>query len=116
MWDCHTFQAYLKQLGCAEKWNEVIFPGMKQSIICSMLASQETMDRRPNTYEIYGADFILSEDFRPWLLEINCSPDLSFSTSVTSKLCPQCMEDIIKGIRICMKQVLSVHFHMFSYG
>lgn len=56
------------------------------------------MDRRPNTYEIYGADFMLTEDFTPWLLEINCSPDLSFSTSVTSRLCPQCMEDIIKGM------------------
>ncbi|XP_030761427.1 tubulin glycylase 3A-like isoform X2 [Sitophilus oryzae] len=98
MWDCHTFKAYLKQIGCMEKWNQVIFPGMRQSIICAMLASQDTMDRRPNTFEIYGADFILSEDFTPWLLEINCSPDLSFSTSVTSRLCPQCMEDIIKVV------------------
>ncbi|XP_050309337.1 tubulin glycylase 3A-like isoform X2 [Anthonomus grandis grandis] len=98
MWDCHTFKAYLKQIGFLDKWSQVIFPGMKQSIICAMLASQDTMDRRPNTYEIYGADFMLTEDFTPWLLEINCSPDLSFSTSVTSRLCPQCMEDILKVI------------------
>ncbi|KAL1490565.1 hypothetical protein ABEB36_013236 [Hypothenemus hampei] len=98
MWDCHTFKAYLKQIGCLEKWNQVIFPGMKQSIVCAMLASQDTMDRRPNTFEVYGADFMLTENFTPWLLEINCSPDLSFSTSVTSRLCPQCMEDIIKVV------------------
>ncbi|XP_074031079.1 tubulin glycylase 3A isoform X1 [Leptinotarsa decemlineata] len=98
MWDCHTFKAYLKQNGCMDKWNEVIYPGMQQSIICTMLSSQDTMDRRMNTFEIYGADFMLSEDFRPWLLEINCSPDLSFSTSVTSRLCAQCMEDVIKVV------------------
>lgn len=63
-----------------------------------MLACQETMDRRPNTFEIYGADFILAEDFKPWLLEINSCPDLSPSTSVTARMCPQCLEDIVKGI------------------
>ncbi|CAG9767549.1 unnamed protein product [Ceutorhynchus assimilis] len=98
MWDCHTFKAYLKQIGCLEKWNQVIVPGMQQNIVCAMLASQDTMDRRPNTFEIYGADFMLTEDFTPWLLEINCSPDLSFSTSVTSRLCPHCMEDVIKVV------------------
>ncbi|CAH1992455.1 unnamed protein product, partial [Acanthoscelides obtectus] len=98
MWDCHSFKAYLKSIGHMEKWNEVILPGMRESIICAMLASQDTMDRRQNTFEIYGADFMLSEDFRPWLIEINCSPDLSFSTTVTSRLCPQCMEDIIKVV------------------
>ncbi|KAH1013676.1 hypothetical protein HUJ04_002640 [Dendroctonus ponderosae] len=98
MWDCHSFKAYLKQLGCLDKWSQVIVPGMKQNIVCAMLASQDTMDRRPNTYEIYGADFMLTEDFTPWLLEVNCSPDLSFSTSVTSRMCPQCMEDIVKVV------------------
>ncbi|XP_056633215.1 tubulin glycylase 3A-like [Diorhabda sublineata] len=98
MWDSHTFKAYLKQIGCAQKWNEIIYPGMQESITCAMLASQDTMDRRQNTFEMYGADFMLSEDFTPWLLELNCSPDLSFSTSVTSKLCPQVMEDIIKVV------------------
>ncbi|KAJ8954421.1 hypothetical protein NQ318_011096, partial [Aromia moschata] len=98
MWDSFTFKAYLKQIGCMDKWNEVIYPGMQQSIVCAMLASQDTMDRRQNTFELYGADFMLSEDFKPWLLEINCSPDLSFSTKVTSRLCPQCMEDIVKVV------------------
>ncbi|XP_068903412.1 tubulin glycylase 3A-like isoform X3 [Tenebrio molitor] len=98
MWDCHTFQTYLKQIGVKEKWNEVILPGMREGIVCAMLASQDVMDRRQNTFEIYGADFMISEDFKPWLIEINCSPDLSSSTSVTSRMCPQCMEDLVKVV------------------
>lgn len=62
-----------------------------------MLASQDTMDRRPNTFELYGADFMISEDFVPWLIEINSSPDLSPSTSVTARMCPQMLEDLVKG-------------------
>ncbi|CAH0556926.1 unnamed protein product [Brassicogethes aeneus] len=98
MWDCHTFKAYLKTLGCMEKYDQVIYPGMKESIVCAMLASQDTMDRRTNTFEIYGADFMISDDFRPWLIEINCCPDMSLCTSVTSRMCPKVMEDTIKVV------------------
>lgn len=70
---------------------------MRQNIIGSMLACQDTMDRRPNTFELYGADFIIDELHRPWLLEINSSPDLSCSTSVTARMCPQLLEDLVKG-------------------
>ena len=27
MWDCHTFQAYLRQIGKFEMWNDRIYPG-----------------------------------------------------------------------------------------
>lgn len=98
MWDCHTFQAYLRQIGKADMWSERIYPGMQKALIGTMLASQETMDRRINTFELYGADFMVSEDCQPWLIEINSSPDLGASTSVTARLCPQCLEDVVKGI------------------
>lgn len=88
----------MKQIGKASMWTERIFPGMQRALIGTMLASQDTMDRRPNTFELYGADFMISEDCQPWLIEINASPDLAGTTSVTARLCPQCLEDVIKGI------------------
>lgn len=78
-------------------WDTKIYPGMKQCLIGAMLACQETMDKRQNSFELYGADFMLTEDFTPWLIEINSSPDLAPTTSVTARLCPQCLEDVIKG-------------------
>lgn len=98
MWDSPTFRDYLRKLGKGDKWEQVIYSGMKESIVCAMLASQDTMDRRQNTFEMYGADFILGEDFRPWLLEINCSPDMSSSTSITKRMCPQFLSDIVKVV------------------
>ncbi|CAH2104930.1 unnamed protein product [Euphydryas editha] len=98
MWDCHSFKAYLRQIGKYEMWDTKIYPGMKQCLIGAMLACQETMDKRQNSFELYGADFMLTDDFTPWLIEINSSPDLAPTTSVTARLCPQCLEDVIKVV------------------
>lgn len=97
MWDCHTFQAYLRQIGETDQWANRIYPGMQRALIGTMLASQELMDRRANTFELFGADFMVTEDFQPWLIEINSSPDLAASTSVTARMCPQCLDDLVKG-------------------
>ena len=77
---------------------------------------------RKNCYELYGADFMLTSDLRwhvtpdnrhvtldnrhvtpdtwhvtrPWLLEINSSPALGATTSITSRLCSAVLEDVIK--------------------
>ncbi|KAH8375095.1 hypothetical protein KR093_008254, partial [Drosophila rubida] len=98
MWDCYSFQAYLRQIGKYNMWLERIYPGMRKAIVGTMLASQENMDRRPNTFELFGADFMICENFYPWLIEINSSPDLGATTSVTARMCPKCLEDVVKVV------------------
>ncbi|CAB3379346.1 Hypothetical predicted protein [Cloeon dipterum] len=100
MWDCYTFQTYLRSIGRADAWDEIIYPGMRTGIIGTMLASQDWLqDCQKNCFELYGADFLLSEnDLQPWLLEINCSPCMAPSTSVTARMCAQCLEDVLKVV------------------
>ncbi|XP_018313004.1 tubulin glycylase 3A isoform X2 [Mycetomoellerius zeteki] len=98
MWDATTFKEFLRSQGHADAWDEQIYPGMKQGLVGSLLASQEAMDRRKNSFELYGADFMVMEDFSVWLIEINSHPDMSYSTSVTTRLCRQVMEDTIKVV------------------
>nr|KAF7439384.1 hypothetical protein H0235_001775 [Vespula pensylvanica] len=105
MWDATTFKEYLRSQGHGEAWDEHIYPGMKQGLVGSLLASQEAMDRRKNSFELYGADFMVMDDFSVWLIEINSHPDMSYSSSVTTRLCRQVMEDTIKGN--------DVHFAMY---
>ncbi|KAJ8867624.1 hypothetical protein PR048_031427 [Dryococelus australis] len=87
-----------RTLGKAEMWSQRIYPGMRQSIIGSLLASQENIDRNNNCFELFGADFILDEAFKPWLIEINSCPSTIGTTSVTARMTAQCLEDVIKVV------------------
>ncbi|XP_072376802.1 uncharacterized protein [Diabrotica undecimpunctata] len=98
MWDSVQFRNYLSDIGHPTVYNKIIFPGMKECITAAVLTHYENMDQRQNTFELYGADFILTEDFKPWLLEINSNPALYGSTPITAKLCPRVLEDVIKVV------------------
>jgi len=71
---------------------------MKQAIIGVLLTSQENTENRKSCFELYGADFMLTEDYRPWLIEINSCPCMAPSTSITARMCAQCLEDAVKGL------------------
>ena len=47
-------------------------------------------------FEIFGYDFILDSDFRPWILEINNNPGLGISSPVIQKLVPRMFDDALR--------------------
>jgi len=47
-------------------------------------------------FEIFGYDFILDNDFNPWILEINNNPGLGISSPVIQKLVPRMMDDALR--------------------
>lgn len=97
MWDSHKFKTYLEMIGYPNVFDEIIYPGMKQCITGAILIHQDYINTRKNSFELYGADFMLTEDFTPWLIEINSRPALHASTPITSRMCPQVLEDVVKG-------------------
>lgn len=98
MWDRHQFESYLKEKGHPNAFAKIIYPEIKQCITGAILLNQDNLDMRRNSFELYGADFMLDEEFRPWLIEINAKPALYASTPVTAVLCPQVLEDTVKVI------------------
>ena len=49
-------------------------------IINSLEPVQDLITSRKNSHETYGFDIMVDEDFNTWLLEINSSPCMDYST------------------------------------
>ena len=47
-------------------------------------------------FESFGYDFILDNDFNPWILEINNNPGLGISSPVIQKLVPRMIDDALR--------------------
>eukprot|EP00116_Pleurobrachia_bachei_P000417 sb/3460679/ len=98
MWTSSAFKKHLDKQGNLSKWDDVIFPGMKKSIQGVMMTIQDIIEDRKNSFELYGADFMVDSEFTPWLIEINCSPAMGATTKVTERLCSEVLDDCIKVV------------------
>ena len=47
-------------------------------------------------FEIFGYDFIVDNEFRPWILEINDNPGLCISSPVIAKIIPRMLDDAFR--------------------
>ena len=90
MWKCSNFE---KLLGEA-KWKE-IHQKIKNAIICSFYAVHHEIKQRENSHELYGYDFMIDEDLNVYLIEVNASPALDYSTKITEELVKEMVKDLI---------------------
>lgn len=49
-------------------------------------------------FELYGFDLMVDDDFNMWLIEVNSSPAMDYSTHVTERLVKLVLEDTVKVV------------------
>lgn len=59
---------------------EEIQRNMKKMVVWSLKSAEEMVQSRKNSFELFGYDFMIDENLCPWLIEINCSPAMDYST------------------------------------
>jgi tubulin monoglycylase TTLL3/8 len=56
------------------------------------------VDNRKNSFEFFGYDFMVDEDFRVWLIEVNSSPSMDMGTPTTERLVRMVLTDLPKVV------------------
>ena len=97
-WTSSQLKEHLVEVGAGEAWDEIIYPGMKAAIVNTLRSTQDITENRKSGFELYGADFMLSEDYSPWLLEINSCPGMAPHSVDKVKLCATVIDDTIKVV------------------
>jgi hypothetical protein len=69
-------------------------------IILMSLKSVDQGRLNPNnkrhTFEILGYDFMIDEDMRPWLIEVNTNPCLEETSALLRQYLPRMLDDAFK--------------------
>eukprot|EP00392_Amoebophrya_sp_AT5.2_P015044 g15234.t1 len=126
------FMNYLKKNygpSWVERWNKFTWPLMMDAASTTRVFSTSNyhytkkaalklekvgrqLQNGPNAFELYGVDFSLDYELRPWLLEANVSPDLLGHSGPTLK--QQSRDDLDELLTIVLKEPKSVP--VFGFG
>ena len=93
MWDQKQFSAHIGH----NNWDSMQ-QKMIEIIILSIKSCEDTVAARKNSFELVGYDFMVDESYNPWLIEVNMSPAMDYSTKVTEVLVKRVLTDTVKVI------------------
>uniref|UniRef100_A0A336LZA5 CSON008388 protein n=1 Tax=Culicoides sonorensis TaxID=179676 RepID=A0A336LZA5_CULSO len=96
MWSLGAFILYLNTFDKGYLWNDYIYPRMIRTIQAITEASLNNIELTPGRFELFGCDWMLTNDFRPYLLEINRCPSLEYYSPVSEIVVGKVTEDLVK--------------------
>mmetsp|Transcript_4990 Transcript_4990/g.4196 ORF Transcript_4990/g.4196 Transcript_4990/m.4196 type:complete len:129 (+) Transcript_4990:1647-2033(+) len=48
------------------------------------------------SFELFGLDYMIDQNFKPWLIEINTNPSLDSTAGLLCKLVPEMVENVFR--------------------
>jgi tubulin monoglycylase TTLL3/8 len=80
MWHSEQFSEFLMESYCEDVWNQKIYPKIKE-IVKNSLTAMGPLGRK-KSFELLGFDFMVDSDLNVWLIEVNSSPAMDYSTVI----------------------------------
>ena len=92
------FQRYLDQYHRGVDFWTGIWPQIREVVIDTVKATYKRIDpnRRANTFEVLGYDFMVDSAFHVWLLEVNTNPCLALSSAYLARLIPDMLDNAFR--------------------
>lgn len=84
-WFLEELKKYMLSKFGVELTNSAFYD-IQRSIIKSMRAVQKLVTNCPQSFELYGFDFIFDNNGKAWLLEVNGGPSMTANTKEDSDL------------------------------
>jgi hypothetical protein len=53
-------------------------------------------NKRKNSFEFFGFDFMIDEDFRVWLIEVNTNPYIGIHNQTMKHILPEMFDSLFK--------------------
>ena len=71
---------------------------MKDIAIDCYLSAKNVLNpnKRRNSFELFGFDFMIDEDFRVWLIEVNTNPYIGIHNKSMKHIIPEMFADLFK--------------------
>lgn len=82
--------------------DNTIIPKIRDMIIDSILSarSEIPLGKRKYSFEFLGYDFMIDEDFRVWLIEVNVNPYLGIPNQFIANLLPKMLENLLEIVLV----------------
>ena len=79
-------------------FNTHFLPRIKDLMIDTYLSCKKSIhkDKKKHMFELLGFDFLIDEDFRVWLLEVNTNPYLGVPNPYIETLLPEMLDDMLE--------------------
>jgi len=101
MWEESEYRKFLQCTFGFDAYTSKVLPAMKQAVIETLKSTQEALADSQGAaccFELLGYDFMVDTDLGVWLLEVNTSPSMEYSTNVTGRMCPAVLEDSLRVV------------------
>ncbi|XP_074538075.1 protein polyglycylase TTLL10 isoform X2 [Halichoeres trimaculatus] len=101
VWSMESFNTYVNDRfqvakGLPRDWVLGAFTNRMQQIMTQcFFAVKSKLDRRLGFFDLIGCDFMVDEDFKVWLLEMNCNPALHTNCDVLKEVIPSTVRETL---------------------
>ncbi|KAL2103596.1 hypothetical protein ACEWY4_000464 [Coilia grayii] len=106
VWSIERFNEYVNDnfqaKGLPKDWVQGVFTRrMQQIMLQCFMAVKAKLARKLGFFDLIGCDFLIDEDFKVWLLEMNCNPALHTNCKVLKEVVPHTVTETLGRRHIC---------------